>query len=46
MSLVRLSRKRNEGDSPLADLARIYACISDRQVTMDLRAANATLEAQ
>ena len=46
MSLVRLGRKRNEGDSALGDLARIYACFSDRQVTMDLRVANAMLEAR
>ena len=46
MSLVRLGRKRNEGDSALGDLARIYACFSDRQVTMDLRVANAILEAR
>lgn len=46
MSRVRLSRKRNERDSALADLARIYACFPDRQITMDLKAANVVLEAQ
>ncbi|WP_170303569.1 ATP-binding protein [Reyranella soli] len=46
MSLARLSKGCHHEDIALADLARIYACFSDREATTDLKAAYALLKAE